>query len=182
LISPAPFAKAGHIMGGEKLGYFVAAGAAISAIGALNGWILIAGQLPMAAAKDKMFPRIFKKQNQMEAPQAGIIIGSILSSAVMLMNFSEGLVNQFEFIALLTTLTVLIPYLLVAASYVIITIKKGIFNDNKFNIIILSLTGFMYSLWTIYGSGSDTVFYGFILLLLGIPFYILMKYHQSKDL
>lgn len=182
LISPAPFAKAGHIMGGEKLGYFVAAGAAISAIGALNGWILIAGQLPMAAAKDKMFPRIFKKQNQMEAPQAGIIIGSILSSAVMLMNFSEGLVNQFEFIALLTTLTVLIPYLLVAASYVIITIKKGIFNDNKFNIIILSLTGFMYSLWTIYGSGSDTVFYGFFLLLLGIPFYILMKYHQSKDL
>ena len=61
--SPAPFAEAGKIIGGDFASYFVAAGAAISGIGALNGWILIAGQLPMAAAQDGMFPRVFKKEN-----------------------------------------------------------------------------------------------------------------------
>lgn len=179
--SPAPFAEAGKIIGGQYTGYFVAAGAAISAIGALNGWILMAGQLPMATAKDNMFPRAFKKQNKNEAPYLGLIIGSILSSIIMLMNFSEGLVDQFEFIALLTTLTCLIPYLFVAVAYILITINKGVFKNDKFKITILSILGFVYSFWAIYGSGSDTVFYGFLLLLMGIPFYVLMKYNQSKN-
>ena len=181
MTSPAPFAEAGKIIGGEYTGYFVAAGAAISAIGALNGWILIAGQLPMATARDNMFPRVFKKQNNKEAPYLGLIIGSVLSSIVMLMNFSEGLVDQFEFIALLTTLTALIPYLFVAAAYVIITINKGVFLNNKFKISLLSILGFAYSFWAIYGSGSDTVFYGFLLLLAGVPFYVMMKWNQSKN-
>ncbi len=181
MTSPAPFAEAGKIIGGEYTGYFVAAGAAISAIGALNGWILIAGQLPMATARDNMFPRVFKKQNDKEAPYLGLIIGSALSSIIMLMNFSEGLVDQFEFIALLTTLTALIPYLFVAAAYVIITINKGVFVNNKFKIVLLSVLGFAYSFWAIYGSGSDTVFYGFLLLLAGVPFYVMMKYNQSKS-
>jgi len=181
MTSPAPFAEAGKIIGGEYTGYFVAAGAAISAIGALNGWILIAGQLPMATARDNMFPRVFKKQNDKEAPYLGLIIGSVLSSIVMLMNFSEGLVDQFEFIALLTTLTALIPYLFVAAAYVIITINKGVFLNNRFKISLLSILGFAYSFWAIYGSGSDTVFYGFLLLLTGVPFYVMMKWNQSKN-
>lgn len=179
--SPAPFAEAGKIIGGDYTGYFIAAGAVISAIGALNGWILIAGQLPMATARDNMFPRVFKKQNKNEAPYLGLIIGSVLSSFIMFMNFSEGLVDQFEFIALLVTLTALIPYLFVAVAYVIITINKGVFKSDKFKITLLSILGFIYSFWAIYGSGSDTVFYGFLLLLLGIPFYVLMKYNQSKD-
>ena len=178
--SPAPFAEAGKIIGGEFGAYFVAAGAAVSAIGALNGWILIAGQLPMATAKDGMFPRVFKRQNKSEAPYLGLIIGSILSSVVMLMNFSDKLVDQFEFIALLTTLTCLIPYLFVAAAYVLITLNKGVFMAQKTKIVILSFLGFTYSLWAIYGSGSDTVFYGLLLLLAGVPFYLLMKYNQNK--
>ncbi|NND15170.1 MAG: amino acid permease [Eudoraea sp.] len=181
MVSPAPFAEAGNIIGGEYTGYFIAFGAAVSAIGALNGWILIAGQLPMATAKDHMFPRIFKRQNKNEAPYLGIIIGSVLSSIVMLMNFSEALVDQFEFIALLTTLTALIPYLFVAAAYIPITINKGVFRNRRFNIVLLSVLGFTYSFWAIYGSGSETVFYGLLLLLAGVPFYILMKWNQSKE-
>jgi len=111
----------------------------------------------------------------------GLIIGSVLSSIIMLMNFSEGLVDQFEFIALLTTLTCLIPYLFVAVAYILITINKGVFKNDKIKITILSILGFVYSFWAIYGSGSDTVFYGFLLLLMGIPFYVLMKYNQSKN-
>lgn len=168
--SPAPFAEAGRLIGGDYTAYFVAFGAAISAIGALNGWILIAGQLPMAVARDSLFPKIFLKQNKQQAPFLGLIIGSVLSSVLMLMNFTDGLVSQFEFIALLTTLTVLIPYLFVAAAYVIITINKGVFQNSKFNIVLLSILGFIYSFWAIYGSGNDTVFYGLLLLLLGVPF------------
>lgn len=179
--SPAPFAEASNLIGGQYSGYIVAAGAAIAALGALNGWILISGQIPMAAARDRLFPRVFKKENSKGAPALGIVIGSVLTSAVMLMNFSESLVSQFKFMILLSTLTVLVPYLFTSASYALIIIEQRIGTPKLIRNLILAALGFSYSLWTIYGSGNDTVFYGFLLLLAGIPFYILMKYNQKKD-
>ena len=53
--SPAPFAEAAKIIGGNYGGYFVAVGVLISGIGVLNGWILITGQISMATAKDDLF-------------------------------------------------------------------------------------------------------------------------------
>jgi len=178
--SPAPFAEAGKIIGGEYAGYFVAAGAAISGIGALNGWILIVSQVPMAAARDDMFPRMFKKENKNGVPYVGLIVGSILSSLILLMNVSEGLVNQFTFVVNLTVLACLVPYLFVSASYVIILIEKKFHVNNFLKTFVLGSLGFAYSLWAIYGSEADTVFYGFLLLLLCIPFYVMMKWNQRK--
>lgn len=178
--SPAPFAEAGKIIGGEYAGYFVAAGAAISGIGALNGWILIVSQLPMAAAKDKMFPRIFKKENKKGVPYLGLIIGSVLTSLIMLLNFSEGLVDQFTFVVNLTVLTCLIPYLFVSASYIIVMIQKKLHLNNFLKTFVLGSLGFAYSLWAIFGSGHDTVFYGFLLLLASIPFYVLMYWNKRE--
>tara|TARA_R110002124_G_scaffold280933_4_gene454757 strand:+ start:398 stop:1708 length:1311 start_codon:yes stop_codon:yes gene_type:complete len=179
--SPAPFADAGKIIGGEYAGYFVALGAAVSALGCLNGWILMSGQLPMATAKDNMFPRVFKRENKNGAPYLGLIIGSILTSVVMLMNYTKGLVDQFSAIADLVVFAALIPYLFVAAAYVIVLIEKKLHINNALKTFTLGTLGFAYSLWAIYGSGSDTVFFGLILLLLGIPFYVIMQWNKSKN-
>lgn len=178
--SPAPFAEAGQIIGGKYIGYFIALGAAISGMGALNGWILLLAQIPMAAAKDKIFPKIFKKNNKKGAPVLGLIIGSLLSSLVMLMNFSESLVTQFTFVVNLTVLACLVPYLFVSAAYIIVVIQKYTHTNRILKTIILGFLGFVYSLWAIYGSTADVVFYGFLLLLLGIPFYVLMQWNKYK--
>lgn len=178
--SPAPFAEAATMIGGEWAGYFVAAGAAIAAIGALNGWILIMGQIPMASAKDKLFPKIFSRENKKGTPVVGLVIGSVLSSFVMLMNYTEGLVKQFEFMVLLTTLCCLIPYVFTTAAYVMVHIEKKFQLKNQLRIFVLATLGFSYSLWAIYGSGGETVFYGFLLLLVGVPLYVLMKWRQKQ--
>ena len=178
--SPAPFAKAAQVIGGKYAGYFVAVGAAISGMGALNGWILILAQIPMAAAKDNIFPKVFKKNNKKGAPFLGLIIGSLLSSAVMLMNFSDSLVTQFTFMVNLTVLACLVPYLFVSAAYIIIVLQKNKDTSSILKTVILGLLGFLYSLWAIYGSTAEVVFYGFLLLLLGIPFYVLMQWNKSK--
>jgi APA family basic amino acid/polyamine antiporter len=178
--SPAPFAEAGEIIGGKYTGYFIAIGAIISGMGALNGWILILAQIPMAAAKDEMFPRIFKRKNKKGVPVLGLVIGSILSSVVMLMNFSENLVTQFTFIVNLTVLACLVPYLFVSASYAIVIIQNKIYTNSIVKTVSLGLFGFLYSLWAIYGSSAEVVFYGLLLLLLGIPFYVLMQWNKMK--
>jgi APA family basic amino acid/polyamine antiporter len=178
--SPAPFAEASKLIGGEFAGYFVAAGAAVSAIGALNGWILVSGQIPMATARDKLFPRIFKKENSKGAPAVAIVIGSLLTSVVMLMNFSESLVDQFEIIVLLSTFTALVPYLFTSASYALVIIEHRFHLPGRGKAVILAGLGISYSLWAIFGSGQATVFYGTLLLLLGIPFYILMSWNKKR--
>ena len=179
--SPAPFAEAAKIMGGDYGGYFVAIGVLISGIGVLNGWILITGQISMATAKDDLFPDFLKKENKKGAPVNGFIIGGVLSSIVMLMNFSEGLVEQFEFIVQLTVLVALMPYLFTAASYALIVIEKKLHAKSWVKTFVLATLGFSYSVWAIYGSGADTVYYGFLLLLLGIPVYIYMKWIKNKE-
>jgi APA family basic amino acid/polyamine antiporter len=178
--SAAPFAEAAEIIGGKYAGYFVAAGAVIAAVGALNGWTLMVGQLPMAAAKDKMFPRVFKKENKNGVPYLGLIIGSVLTSVILLIGMSDGLVDQFEFVVNLTVLTCLVPYLFVSASYIIVTTEKKLHLNKFFKTFILGSLGFAYSLWAIFGSGPDVVFYGFLLLLLGIPFYALMQWNKRE--
>ena len=176
--SPSPFAEAAKLIGGDFGGYFVAGGIAMAAIGCLNGWILFTGQIPMAASQDRLFPKIFRKQNTKGAPAMGLIIGSLLTSAIMLMNLSDGLVDQFKFIADIVVFSNLIPYLLVAAAYILVLIEKKIHLDSWIKTITLGMLGILFSIWAIYGAGKESVFFGFLLLLCGIPMYVIMKWNQ----
>lgn len=178
--SAAPFAKAAELIAGDIGGYFVAVGVIISGLGALNGWILVTGQVPMATAKDDLFPKIFKKENKYGAPSIGLIIGSSLSTVVMLMNFTEGLVDQFKFIIEITVFCSLIPYFFTAAAYILILINDKVQIHSWIRTFFLGGLGMAFSLWALYGSGRDTVFFGFMLLLAGIPFYLLMRFNQRK--
>ena len=173
--SPAPFAEAGNLIGGKYAGYFISAGAAVSAIGALNGWILITSYMPMTLAKDKLFPKILTKKNKKGFPIVSLVLGSILTSIVMSMNFNEGLVSRFEFLILLTTLSTLIPYLFVSIAYLTYYLKKKFSVNILFKKQIIAILGILYSCWAIFGSGKESIFYGTILLLIGVPVYITMK-------
>lgn len=173
--SDAPFADAAAILWGEKARYFVAFGALISTFGALNGWILLQGQIPAAAAKDKMFPAIFKHENKNGMPARGLMISSTLASVLLFLNFSKGFAETFKFVILLSTLTALLPYLFSVTSYLIFLGTKRIREkENKLK-IALAMTTFAFLLWAIAGSGQETVYWGFLLLLSGIPFYIWLK-------
>jgi basic amino acid/polyamine antiporter, APA family len=175
--STAPFADTAAKMWGESARLWVAFGAIVSTFGALNGWILMQGQVPLAMTKDKLFPPVFGKENSKGVPALGIVIGSILLSILMTMNFSKTLVEQFKFMILLSTLTVLIPYLFSAASYILILKKQNIVSAKERNIkITIAFLAFAYSLWAVAGSGQEVVYWGFILLMLGVPIFVFMKY------
>ena len=178
--SPKPFADAAKLIAGDFGGYFVALGVVISGIGVLNGWVLISAQVPMATAKDELFPKIFKKENKKGAPVIGLIIGSVLTSFMLFMSYGGGLVDQFEFIVEISVFAALVPYLLTAAAYILIIIEKKLHANSWVKTFVLGGLGFMYSLWAIWGSGRDTVFYGFMLLLSGIPFYLVMMYNKRQ--
>jgi len=179
--SPKPFADAAQLIAGDFGGYFVAIGVIISGLGVMNGWVLMVSQVPMATAKDELFPRIFKRENKKGAPIFGLLIGSALTSMMLLISFGGGLVDQFEFIVEISVFAALVPFLFTAAAYIIILIDKKLHNNNWVKTFVLGSLGFAYSLWAIWGSGRDTTFYGFMLLLSGIPFYLLMRWHKRNE-
>ena len=59
-----------QIAGGTWLGYIVAVAVVISGLGALNGWTMICAEMPLAAAKDGLFPRALRLTVQ--AGRAGL--------------------------------------------------------------------------------------------------------------
>lgn len=174
--SVTPFADAAVIIWGSSSRYWVSAGVAMAAFGALNGYILIQGQVPHAIAKDKLFPPVFGKENKKGVPAPGIIISSILVSLLMAMNYTKGLVEQFKILILLSTLTVLVPYLFSAAAYMIMRLENKYLKPGARTApaIVLASLAFLFSLWAVVGSGQQIVYWGFILLMAGIPFYVLI--------
>ena len=179
--SPAPFADAMEIMSGKWGKYIVAGGVAVAAFGALNGWILVQGQIARATAIDELFPVIFKRENKKGAPIYGIIIGSVLSSVLMLMNFSDGLVEQFRFMIQLSTLCCLVPYLFSTAAYVLLALKRVTKGQNPVFIHLLGGLAFIFSFWAIFGAGEDVVFSGFLLLMAGVPIYVWLKISSERS-
>ena len=173
--SNAPFADAAALIWGDSARYWVAAGAIVSTFGALNGWILLQGQMPRAASRDHLFPEIFKRENKNGSPAMGIVISSVLISALMMMNFTKGLTDTFTFMVLLTTVAVLVPYLFSAASYGVILLQNKFWRRESISKIVLAAVALIFSLWAIVGSGQETVYWGFIAILSGIPFYVWMK-------
>ena len=62
--STSPFADAARILMGDWGYYLVAAGAVIACLGALNGWVLLQGQIPVAPARDGLFPESLGQLNR----------------------------------------------------------------------------------------------------------------------
>ncbi len=168
--SQAPFADAAVVIWGESARNWVALGIVISVFGALNGWIMMQGQIPLAAAKDGLFPALFGKLNKNNSPATGIAFSSILISGLMLMNYSKSLISAFEFMILLATLTCLVPYLFSTATHLLFALRSG----KKWSWIWGSLA-FAFSMWAVAGSGEEIVFWGFLVLMAGIPFYVWIK-------
>lgn len=177
-VSTAPYADAAfQIFGGGWVTSFVAFGAVASTLGALNGWIMVQAQVPMAAAQDGLFPAVFGKTTRKGIPALGLMISSALISLLLVFSQSENLVEQFTFIILLATLAVLVPYAYCTLGEIIIFVRhRERFNGRRFlKACIMSGLAFAYVLWAIAGAGMDVVYYGMLMLFAGAPLYVWLK-------
>ena len=173
-MSESPFSDAAGILWGDTAAALFALAAVISCYGALNGWILLQGQIPLAAANDKLFPSAFSRLSKKSAPVFGLIFSSILASLLVSINYSRGLIGMFSFIIRLSTLTVLLPYVLSAIAELLLY-TRGKREATKKKLIAAMITGipaFLYSLWAVVGLGFEVISWGILLLLTGIPVYI----------
>jgi len=174
--SNAPFSDAAFKMWGTPGRYIVGVGALISTFGCLNGWILLQGQIPKAMAGDNLFPKLFGKVNKRGAPVAGLIIGSIAVTLLVFSNYTKGLASMYTYLILLGTFLAVIPYLFCSFAEALYWFRDRNFNRARLRkSLIIGIPAFLFSIWAVAGAGQESVFYGFLLLLAGIPFYVWVK-------
>ena len=167
---------------GNGVGKILTIAVVVCILGTIIGWLLSTARVGYAAGVDGVFPKFFGKvSNKTGAPVNSLIFGSVLVNVLLVMNFQKGMVDTFTFITILATLSYLPVYLLSVAAEMMLSFK----GESEFNFkifikkSILPLLAFIYVIWTIYGSGAETVMWGFILMLIGIPVYI-YNYHKNK--
>jgi APA family basic amino acid/polyamine antiporter len=110
--STAPFSDAvNQMFGGTWAGDVMSIVVIISGLGALNGWTMICAEMPLAAAKDGLFPERFGRMSSKHVPAYGIIASTVLASVAMAINYlgSNG-ATVFTTLVLMTGITAAIPY------------------------------------------------------------------------
>ncbi|HEY2465665.1 MAG TPA: amino acid permease [Steroidobacteraceae bacterium] len=171
--SNAPFVDLAALYWGAGAGKLVAVFAAISAFGALNGWILLQGELPRAMAMRGEFPRIFARESVHNTPGFGLCFGSVLATLLILANYQKSMVSVFTFMILLSTTACLVLYALCSAALLRLqwTQKLGAPRRGSAALSIVGILASAYSLWAIVGAGAEAVLWGAALLLLGVPLF-----------
>ena len=164
--STAPMADAASLLWGPWAGAGIALVAAVSCLGALNGWLLITAQIPFAAARDGLMPKPFAKLDKGGTPAFGVLVGASLASLLVAANFSRSLVQLFTFSILLATAGTLLPYCVGTAAW----LSKG---GGKGRLV--AAFALAYSLYALIGTGLEALAWGAVLLLAGLPVYLWMR-------
>lgn len=185
MTSTAPLTDILAIALGNRLGSFFTIAVVICIIGTIIGWLFSTARVAYSAGVDGIFPRAFGQINKKTGtPVNSLVIGSVLVNILLIMNYQKGMVDAFNFITMLATLSYLPVYILSVSAEMMLEFKEA----KEFNIklfikkSILPLLAFVYILWTIYGSGAETVMWGFILMLIGIPVYIYNHNNNTSNL
>jgi APA family basic amino acid/polyamine antiporter len=180
--SVSPLADAGRHMAGFWGGMIVSIGALVSIAGALNMAILCAGQTAMAAARDRIFPAVFESVTASQTPGTSYVIVGVLTSALVIMSQTRGLIAGYKFVILISTLTAVIPYAFAAMAALVLDVHdNNISRGRRLREALTAIVAFLICMWVIAAGGEESVYWVFLLLMAGIPVYVFVTRNRSVE-
>jgi APA family basic amino acid/polyamine antiporter len=175
--SNAPFADVARLLWGGGAAALVALAGAVSGFGALNGWILLQGEVPYTMAKDGVFPRVFARVSSRDTPVVALVFGSALVTILVFLNAGETTVKVFTFMVLIATFACLIMYLVCSLALLKLQWQGRLEGARRGTpgLATVALVGILFSLWAILGAGAEALLWGAALMVLGAPVYWTMR-------
>ncbi len=158
----APMAMFVEIFWGPFAGMAVAGFAVIAAIGCMNGWILLQGEVPLGMARSGLLPRWIGRTNRHDVPVAMLVLSSVLTTILVLSNASGTASALLDFMLQLTTAVALWFY----GGICVAALKIGLAR-------VPAAVGLGFALWAMWGSGLQAVALSLILILTAVPLYFL---------
>lgn len=171
--SIAPFPTFFSHFIGPEAGAIAAVLAAIAALGALNGFVLLAGELPRDLARRGLLAPLFGAENRNGAPTWSLLLSAVLATLIVYANYDRGLAELFNFMMLVTTSTTIIFYLVGALAA--IKFERGGRLPRSPGFVVLTVTGIVYVCWAFYGAGLEPTLYSLAMTLAGLPLFLLAR-------
>jgi APA family basic amino acid/polyamine antiporter len=171
--SSAPFADVVRMFWGDAVAGTLALFAFISGFGALNGWILLQGEMPRVLAREGIFPAFFARESRHGTPGMSLVISSVLLTVLVLMNYSRSMVQIFSFTILVTTSAYLVMYLCCAVAALKLC-WRGLLGEPGRRLspyLLIAIFAAVYSAWTLFGAGAEAFWWSMVLFAVGLPVY-----------
>ncbi|MBX3560773.1 MAG: amino acid permease [Sphingomonas sp.] len=169
--SNAPLADFVALYWSPGLAMFVALFAAVSAIGTINGWTLLQGEMLLTMSRQGTFPRWFAKTSANGIAVRAQILSSSLASLLIAANYSRSIGGLFTFMALVSTAAALVLYL--ACSLAALRLQRTDRMAGSAVLTMIASLAALYAIWTLYGAGAEAVAWGIVLIAAGFPIYLL---------
>lgn len=148
-------------------------GVLLSVLSSWLVWMLMLGEMPLAAARNGTFPRVFLRENKYGAAVPALLATTIVTQLILVLSHFAG--NAWDTMISITSVMSLPCYLLCTMFLLKIILKKE-YPDNIFasktNAAITALAGFLYGLWLIYAAGLSYMMIACVVYAIGIPLYI----------
>lgn len=172
-VSSAPFADLFSRYVGDGSSKVLAAFVIISALGALNGWTLILGELTVSCARHGGFPPTLGKVNRHGAPTRAFVVTGLLASIMLVLNYNGSTASAFTFFSIVVTAANL-PMYVVCALAVLALWRRGAIahpGPREWRWIAAAFLAAVYCVFVFVGVGSKPLLYALGLGALGIPVY-----------
>ncbi|TAJ18674.1 MAG: amino acid permease [Planctomycetota bacterium] len=115
--SGSPLALLAERCGAPWLARGIAVTAIAACLGTLNGWILLSGRIPVAAAQDGLFPAALARvTTRTRAPAVALVAGALVTSAALAPLLVAKFQQAFQLIVQLSLFLTLVPHLFAAAA------------------------------------------------------------------
>jgi APA family basic amino acid/polyamine antiporter len=181
--SDAAFSVAAANMFGSWAGDAVAAVAVVSCLGAMNGLLLLSGQIPMAAEFDGLAPKVFGKLNIKHAPSTGLIISGLLAAGILTLSFSGGgLGDAVAQLVLVSAVATMVSYAFSAGAEIKwLALDRGKIPVTHFaRRMTVAVLALLFTILAFYGGGVQEIYWLWMLIVLGVPLYIYILWRRAS--
>lgn len=185
--SSAPFVDLFSHYWNAGSGRWLALFVIVSGVGALNGWTMVAGELTASFANHGMFPASLQSHNRHGAPAQALLLMGVLSSAMVVMNYSRSLAEGFTFLSVMVTAANLPLYLAGGLGLFKLWKRGTLGGDNRGNerpvlLLVSAAAATLYSLWAAYGVGQESLLWAVALGAVSLPVFWFVRYRQKAQL
>lgn len=147
----------------------LAAFAVISALGALNGWILLQGEMPYALARDGVLPKWMARLSSRGVPVRAQLVSTGLLTALVLTNLTRSTGDLFTFFILLATNANLVAYLASSLAMLWLMAKRRMTGSAM--LAGVGVLAGLYAVAALIGAGPEAGLWGLVLLITGGLYY-----------
>jgi APA family basic amino acid/polyamine antiporter len=182
--SPSPLAVAARgAMGpwGETL---LTAGALVSMAGILNGYMLVVGRLPYAAARDGLAPAwLARVHPRFGTPARAIAVSAIPTSLLMLLFFNKTLLDAYQFVALVSTVCALVSIGVACLAQPVLMRRE----PERFAPAALrrgrvsAAAGLAVAVVMIAGAGCEAIGWTAAVALVPVPYYLARRHRVPRE-